>query len=60
MLAGLWSHGDGTEAEVSLRELAALAVEEFGSGAEWFPDAATIGRTLAPQLRAPAASTVTG
>ena len=26
VLAGLWSHGDGTEAEVSLRELAALAL----------------------------------
>jgi UDP-N-acetylmuramoyl-tripeptide--D-alanyl-D-alanine ligase len=32
--------------------LAALAVEEFGPGAEWFPDAAAIGRALAPQLRA--------
>ena len=30
VLAGLWSHGDGTEAEISLRELAALA-ETAGS-----------------------------
>ncbi|MEZ5458714.1 MAG: UDP-N-acetylmuramoyl-tripeptide--D-alanyl-D-alanine ligase [Steroidobacteraceae bacterium] len=48
---GRHARARGIERLFATGELAALAVEEFGSGAEWFPDAAAIGRSLAPQLR---------
>ena len=42
----------GIERLLATGQLAALAVEEFGTGAEWFPDATALGSALAPQLRA--------
>jgi UDP-N-acetylmuramoyl-tripeptide--D-alanyl-D-alanine ligase len=49
---GRHARARGIERLFATGQLAALAAEEFGAGAEWFPDAMALGRAVAPQLRA--------
>lgn len=47
---GRYARARGVERLLATGPLSALAVEEFGAGAQWFPDAAALARSLAPQL----------
>ncbi len=47
---GRYARARGVERLFATGPLAALAVEEFGAGAQWFPDTSALARALAPQL----------
>lgn len=47
---GRYARARGVERLFATGTLAALAVEEFGAGAQWFPDTAALARALAPLL----------
>jgi UDP-N-acetylmuramoyl-tripeptide--D-alanyl-D-alanine ligase len=47
---GRYARARGVERLFATGPLSALAVEEFGAGAQWFPNASALARALAPLL----------